>query len=64
MSCVDVRLQPLMSEGTIGLSVKKMITAGVMLAAVSLVGCNTISGAGKDMSSAGHAVSRAAKPVN
>ena len=42
----------------------KMITVGVMLAAFSLTGCNTISGAGKDVSSAGHAVSKAAKPVN
>ena len=42
----------------------KAITTAVLLAAVSLTGCNTMSGAGKDVSSAGHAVTKAAKPVN
>ena len=43
---------------------KRTITTAVLLAALSLSGCNTMSGAGKDVSSAGHAVTKAAKPVN
>jgi predicted small secreted protein len=42
----------------------KAITTAVLLAAFSLTGCNMMSGAGKDVSSAGHAVTKAAKPVN
>ena len=39
-------------------------TAAILVAMLGLVGCNTVSGAGKDVSSAGHAVTKAAKPVN
>jgi predicted small secreted protein len=36
-----------------------------MIASVAaLAACNTVAGAGKDVSSAGHAVSNAAKPAN
>jgi entericidin B len=38
--------------------------AAILVAMLGLAGCNTISGAGKDVSSAGHAVTKAAKPVN
>ncbi len=37
-----------------------MITAAVLLAGLSLAACNTVSGAGKDMSSAGKAVTKTA----
>ncbi|MDH7639379.1 entericidin A/B family lipoprotein [Sphingomonas oryzagri] len=39
-------------------------SAAVVAAMLGLVACNTVSGAGKDMSSAGHAVTKAAKPVH
>lgn len=39
-------------------------TAAILVAMLGLAGCNTVSGAGKDVSSAGHAVTKAAKPVN
>jgi predicted small secreted protein len=39
-------------------------TAAILVAIIGLAGCNTVSGAGKDMSSAGHAVIKAAKPVH
>jgi len=42
----------------------KMTTAVILVAMLGLAGCNTISGAGKDVSSAGHAVTKAAKPVH
>lgn len=42
----------------------KITTVIALAAAFGLLGCNTISGAGKDVSSAGKAVSKAAKPVN
>jgi len=35
----------------------------VMLAAPILVGCNTMAGAGRDVSAAGHAVTRGAEKV-
>jgi len=38
--------------------------AAILVAMLGLAGCNTVSGAGKDMSSAGHAVTKAAKPVH
>ena len=39
---------------------RKILTAGVMLAALALTACNTIEGAGRDISAAGHAISGAA----
>ena len=39
-------------------------TAAIRVAIIGLAGCNTVSGAGEDMSSAGHAVTKAAKPVH
>ncbi|USI74760.1 entericidin A/B family lipoprotein [Sphingomonas morindae] len=41
----------------------KMLTLGLMLAPALLAGCNTVAGAGKDVSSAGRAVTGAAEPV-
>ncbi len=41
----------------------KIKMAAILVAMLGLAACNTISGAGKDMSSAGHAVTKAAKPV-
>ncbi|WP_454882970.1 entericidin A/B family lipoprotein [Sphingomonas oryzagri] len=38
--------------------------AAMLVAMLGLVGCNTVSGAGKDMSSAGHAVTKAANPAH
>ena len=38
-------------------------SAAILVAMLGLAACNTVSGAGKDMSSAGHAVTKAAKPV-
>ena len=35
---------------------RKLIVMAAALAAISVGACNTISGAGKDVSSAGHAV--------
>ena len=36
---------------------RKILTAGVLLAALALMACNTIEGAGKDITAAGRAVS-------
>ena len=36
----------------------------VLATALILSGCNTVAGAGRDVSSAGHAVTKAAKPAN
>lgn len=38
-----------------------VVTAAVLLAGLSLAACNTVSGAGKDMSSAGKAVTKTAE---
>ena len=38
--------------------------SGLLLLALTLAGCNTVAGVGKDVSSAGNAVSKAAKPTN
>ncbi len=35
---------------------RKLIVLAAALAAVSVAACNTVSGAGKDVSAAGHAV--------
>ncbi len=35
---------------------RKLIVLAAALAAVSVAACNTVAGAGKDVSSAGHAV--------
>ena len=40
--------------------VRKLITAGLVSAAVFVTACNTVHGAGKDVSSAGNAVANAA----
>jgi len=40
---------------------RKILTAGALLAAMALMACNTIEGAGRDISSAGHAISGAAR---
>ena len=39
---------------------RKILTAGVLLAALALMACNTIEGAGKDITAAGRAVSNTA----
>jgi entericidin B len=41
----------------------KIKMAAFLVAMLGLAACNTVSGAGKDMSSAGHAVTKAAKPA-
>lgn len=41
--------------------VRKLITAAVIVGGLALTACNTVSGAGKDVSSAGRAVSGAAE---
>lgn len=42
---------------------RKILTAGALLAALALMACNTIEGAGKDISAAGHAISGTASDV-
>jgi predicted small secreted protein len=42
---------------------RKILTAGAMLAALALMACNTIEGAGRDISAAGRAVSNTASDV-
>ena len=42
---------------------KKLVLAAVV-SMLALSACNTISGAGKDVSAAGHAVSNSAENVN
>ena len=39
---------------------RKLIGLGLVVGALTLVGCNTVSGAGKDVSSAGRAVTKTA----
>lgn len=36
---------------------RKVLTAGVLLAALALMACNTVQGFGRDVSAAGHAIS-------
>jgi predicted small secreted protein len=40
--------------------VRKIVAVAVMVGALAVTACNTVEGAGKDVSSAGSAVSRAA----
>lgn len=40
--------------------VRKMVAVAVMVGALAVSACNTVEGAGKDVSSAGKAVSNAA----
>ena len=40
---------------------RKVLTAGVLLAAMALMACNTIAGAGRDISAAGNAVAKTAQ---
>jgi predicted small secreted protein len=42
---------------------RKLLTAGVVLAALALMACNTIEGAGRDITAAGHAVEKTAHDV-
>ena len=42
---------------------RKILTAGVLLAALALMACNTIEGAGRDISAAGHAISGTASDI-
>jgi entericidin B len=46
------------------MTMKAFAILGMTLATLVLAGCNTVAGAGKDVSSAGHAVSKAARPIN
>jgi entericidin B len=43
---------------------RKMVLLGACSALMMLAACNTVSGAGRDVSSAGHAVTKSAEPVN
>jgi entericidin B len=40
--------------------VRKIVTAGLMAGLFTLAACNTVAGAGKDVSSVGHATTKAA----
>jgi predicted small secreted protein len=40
---------------------RKLITFAVLAAALTVAACNTVEGAGKDVSSAGHAVTDTAR---
>jgi predicted small secreted protein len=42
---------------------RKILTAGLLLATLTLTACNTIEGAGRDISAAGHAISGTASDV-
>lgn len=42
---------------------RTLLLIATVAAALTVAGCNTVAGAGKDVSSAGHAVSKAAQPV-
>ena len=42
---------------------RKTMTAGVLLAALALVACNTVAGAGRDISAAGNAVAKTASDI-
>jgi len=44
-----------------GGGMKRIAAAAAVLAVVGLCGCNTVAGVGRDVSSVGHAVERAAK---
>lgn len=43
--------------------IRKFATAAVLVAGLGLAACNTVEGAGKDVSSAGKAVSKTANDV-
>ena len=40
---------------------RKIVVLAVAAAALAIAGCNTIAGAGKDVSAVGHAVTQTAK---
>lgn len=40
--------------------VRKIITAGLVMGALAIAACNTVAGAGKDVSSVGNATTKAA----
>lgn len=40
--------------------VRKILTAGLVVGALATAACNTVAGAGKDVSSVGHATTKAA----
>ncbi len=42
---------------------RKILTAALLVSALGLAACNTVEGAGKDVSSAGKAVSKTANDV-
>ncbi len=42
---------------------RKILTAGVLLATLALMACNTIEGAGRDISAAGKAVTKTASDI-
>jgi predicted small secreted protein len=42
---------------------RKIVTAGALLAALALIACNTVEGAGRDISAAGHAISNTASDI-
>jgi predicted small secreted protein len=42
---------------------RKVLTAGVLLAALALMACNTVEGAGRDITAAGRAVQRTASDI-
>lgn len=42
---------------------RKIVTMAVLAGAVLVAGCNTVAGAGRDVSSAGDAVSKTANDV-
>jgi entericidin B len=42
---------------------RKIMTAGVLIAALALAACNTIEGAGRDISAAGNAVAKTASDI-
>jgi predicted small secreted protein len=42
---------------------RKILTAGVLLSALALMACNTIAGAGRDISAAGKAVEKTAADI-
>jgi predicted small secreted protein len=42
---------------------RKILTAGALLATLALMACNTVEGAGRDIAAAGHAISNTASDV-
>ncbi len=42
---------------------RKILTASALLATLALMACNTVEGAGRDISAAGHAISNTASDV-